>query len=89
MLVEPIMTSPESKEYDLFVPGECMVVISLGTLPEVGLDNGPFSCVALVLIKAYSFRSLFGKSVSSFISWNTTVSRDPLKSNPMSFSKGL
>ena len=89
MIVEPIMSSPESKEYDLFVPGECTVVISFGTLPEVGLDNSSLFMVAQVLVKLYSFCSLLGKSVSSFISWNATVSRDPLKSNSVCFSKGL
>ena len=89
MVVEPIMSSPESEEYDLFIPGESVVVIILWALLEVGLDDGPLFIIAQILLELYSFCTLFSQSVSSFISWNATVSRDPLKSNPMSFSKGL
>ena len=54
MIVKPIVSSSKPDENNLFLPGESMVSISLRTLFEVGLDDGPLLVVAHVLLDLYS-----------------------------------
>ena len=60
MKVQLIMASYEPKDDYLFLPGENMVIISLMTLFEIRLDNGPLLKIAQVFLNLHSLYTLFG-----------------------------
>ena len=89
MVVEPVVPSSKSEENYLFISGEGMIVITLRTLPKVGLDDGPLLEIAQVFLNLYFLCTFFSQSVSGFISWNTTVGRDLLESDSVGLCKRL
>ena len=89
MIIEPVVTSSKSEENYLFISGEDMIVFTLRTIPKVGLDDGRLFAIAQVFLNQNSLCTLFSQSVSGFISWNTTVGRDPLEVNSVGLCKRL
>ena len=55
MVVKPIVSSSKPDENNLFLPGKSMVIVSLRTLSEIGLDDGPLLVVFFLLTNTVNF----------------------------------
>ena len=87
MVIEPVVSCPESEKYYLLLSGEKVIFICFTTLPEGGLDEIPLFHIGQIFFKLDALCTFFGQFVSSFISWNATVCRDPLKGNSVGYAK--